>query len=56
MICSYSERGHNMTINNVEMNKGDCVIRCATEPGGYHYMIGFAFKAEDIKDDRVVCC
>ena len=45
----------NMLINNMEIKKGDCIIACATEPGGYHYMLGFAFKAEDIKDNKVVC-
>ena len=44
-----------MTINNVEIKKGDCIIACATEPGGYHYMLGFAFKAENVKDNKIVC-
>ena len=44
-----------MLINKVEINKGDCVVSCATEPGGYHYMLGFAFKAEDIIDGKVRC-
>lgn len=44
-----------MFINNMEIKKGDCIIACATCPGGYHYMLGFVFKAEDIKDDKVVC-
>jgi hypothetical protein len=44
-----------MLINNVEIKIGDCIISCATEPGGYHYMLGFAFKAEYIKDNKVVC-
>lgn len=44
-----------MTINNVPINKGDCVICCATEHDGYHYIMSFAFKAEDINDDKVVC-
>ncbi len=44
-----------MTINNIQINKGDCIVGCATSPGGYHYMLAFAFKAEDINDDKVVC-
>ena len=44
-----------MVINNVEVKKGDCVIGCATCPGGYHYMLAFAFKAEDIVDGKVRC-
>ena len=44
-----------MVVNNVEIKKGDCIIACAIEPGGYHYMLGFAFKAEDIVDGKVKC-
>lgn len=44
-----------MVINNVEIKKGDCVIACATSEGGYHYMLGFAFKAEDVIDNKVRC-
>ena len=44
-----------MVINNVEIKKGDCVIGCAVCEGGYHYTLAFAFKVDNIVDDKVVC-
>ena len=41
-----------MLINNVEIKTGDCIIACATEPGGYHFTLGFAFKVGDIVDGK----
>jgi hypothetical protein len=44
-----------MLINNVEVNTGDCIIACATEPGGYHFTLGFAFKVGDVIDGKTRC-
>ena len=44
-----------MLINNVQIKTGDCIIACATEPGGYHFTLGFAFKVGDIVDGKTKC-
>ena len=44
-----------MLINNIELKTGDCIIACATEPGGYHYMLGFAFKVGEIINGKTKC-
>ena len=44
-----------MVINNIEVKKDDCIIGCATEPDGFHYMLAFAFKVGDIVDGKMKC-
>ena len=44
-----------MLINNTEVKTGDCIIACAIEPDGYHYMLGFAFKIGEIIDGKTKC-